>query len=350
MAKHKLRMGRGKGKFGAEQMVERKWLSIIEKIKINSCLFLKMSVHDVMPKILGQFVFSNVPKSSLACCPFVCKAWKLAFQNFSKKKISNPLKIGGVVLAGKQVVLWAEQQGCPWELDVLPIAVKGGNLEYIKWLVEEQACTEIFDARHAAAEHGFVDIVEWLYSLVPHFSASIASYAAGAGQTKVMDWVETIERQDPGNYVRYAAENGQVCVFEWMLEKGKKDFWDVQLSNEAAEHGHLSLLEWAEKRNFLSLYRSIMCSAAFGGHVNIMQWLLERGLQLTDEVFLCAVWKGQIHALEWLKAKNCPTYGDVCSYAFRHRNDKSLRWLIQQGFACSQQQMEWLESLENQGK
>jgi hypothetical protein len=68
---------------------------------------------------------------------------------------------------------------------------------------------------------------------------------------------------------KYAAAGGHLDLIQWALNKGYR--WDYDISALAAEHGHLHILEWAREKGYPWNY-NICASAALNGNLRIIKW------------------------------------------------------------------------------
>jgi len=56
-------------------------------------------------------------------------------------------------------------------------------------------------------------------------------------------------------------------------------------------------------------------NAAFTGHLDVMEWLLELGNPLHENVYTAAQAGGQEHIMKWLKEHECPIDEEACKKA-----------------------------------
>ena len=83
--------------------------------------------------------------------------------------------------------------------------------------------------------------------------------------------------------------------------------------------------------------RSRLLSAALGGHVHAVQWLVDSGRGVPSvEVMAAAVSKGHAHVVRWLRSgKGCPWDESVLAAAARAGQVELLRSLRAEGCPAS---------------
>jgi len=76
-------------------------------------------------------------------------------------------------------------------------------------------------------------------------------------------------------------------------------------SKLAAEKGHMHVLDWLRRRNFVGGWvSSHACHyAARGGHIGIINYLIDLGLEVSDETLRHAAATGQVHVIEYLEKR-----------------------------------------------
>jgi hypothetical protein len=90
-------------------------------------------------------------------------------------------------------------------------------------------------------------------------------------------------------------------------------FNSYYMSIEASMYGHVDFLEWLEHNSY-ELHKGILCEAATNGHLNVLQWILEKPhtyhyhwhhtTTLFVYVYDLAAKKGHLPILKWLKEKD----------------------------------------------
>ena len=78
---------------------------------------------------------------------------------------------------------------------------------------------------------------------------------------------------------------------------------------------------------------SVTDYAAAGGHLECIEWALNRGLNMTESTCKYASGFGQLDTLEWLRLGGCPWDEDTTKYA---SNDEIYNWAKSNGCPVAQ--------------
>ena len=215
----------------------------------------------------GLFVFARV-----------CKGWRKA-----QLKVGGPLRtrvLSDVIMPG-QVALakWALAEGCPraryWRNNMAAAAAFYGNLELVRWLIQEQDVAMTRNVMAIAGRSGNLELVRWL---------------RGEG----CDWdTRTCE---------YAAAAGCLAVLQWLRANGCP--WDATTCMSAARRSHLETLRWARENG--CNWNVFTCAmAAMGGHLQVLQWLRGEGCPWDHRTCYYAVDSGHVEVLRWARENGC---------------------------------------------
>ena len=119
-------------------------------------------------------------------------------------------------------------------------------------------------------------------------AASLFKTAAKGGDLKILELGEAsgYKLNDILNEsgIAHAAENGHLEVVQYLRQLGVE--WDFLTCANAAENGHLELLKWA------------------------------RANQCPWNIWTCrgAAWNGDLELLNWARANGCPWDGITCQF------------------------------------
>jgi hypothetical protein len=87
---------------------------------------------------------------------------------------------------------------------------------------------------------------------------------------------------------------------------------------EAAKHGYLGILKWfydkqSQQNKTEKLWNEYTCSvAAERGHLEVLQWLREKGYPWNKLTCTRAARNGHLHILQWARQNSCPWNKDEC--------------------------------------
>lgn len=127
----------------------------------------------------------------------------------------------------------------------------------------------------------------------------------------------------------WAARNGylQLCKRVYRIKDGSK------LCDEAAEHGHLDILNWLHQKG-APMDQLVMSYAAYGGNIHILEYLHQ--LNVDKNIFACvdAARGGHMHVLKWLRQRDYPWDPMVCASAAKSGHLEILKYLIAEGCPC----------------
>jgi hypothetical protein len=133
-----------------------------------------------------------------------------------------------------------------------------------------------------ATWHGHLDVLQWCSKRIFLCAVPIAVNAMLHGHLEIIKWLFTTDRiQYKIKIVNVAARIGNYIIFRWLYKKFYKNVGVV--SDE-----------------------DLVSDAAYGGSVQILEFLLSQGGELTKHVFSEAVAGDQIEMMKYLVAKRCP--------------------------------------------
>ncbi len=86
---------------------------------------------------------------------------------------------------------------------------------------------------------------------------------------------------------------------------------------EAAEGGHLEVLQWAQSQG--CTWDEWTCAhAAWGGHLEVFKWLRSQGCPWNKHTCANAAQRGHLKVLKWARSNGCPwnkTWDEMtCAY------------------------------------
>jgi Ankyrin repeats (3 copies) len=107
--------------------------------------------------------------------------------------------------------------------------------------------------------------------------------------------------------------------------------WSASLLNSAALSQRFDVLKWLHIDAECPLPQDICSSAAAGGSVDMLQWLIAAGCDFDAATSYHAALAGHMHVLQFLRGQGCPFDKD-CVDAAAERGDLAMvQWLLQQG-------------------
>ena len=106
--------------------------------------------------------------------------------------------------------------------------------------------------------------------------------------------------------------------------------WNEWTCTNAANGGHLEVLQWARANG--CLWSEETCwEAASHGHLEVLQWAREHGCKWDAYTCVMAARGGHLEVLQWARANECPWDKYTCVYARKHGHHDLLKWAIANG-------------------
>lgn len=173
---------------------------------------------------------------------------------------------------------YARANGCDWARTgyrfACADAAENGHLDVLRFALRDGA--PFADCTFLAAHHGRRAVLEGLREDGVVFDARTCAGAAGGGDLDLLMWLRQIGTPWGGDTSTAAAREGHVRVFAWALANGA-ELWSSATSS-AAEKGHLDIFKMAIAHNSLSWNESMAADAAREGHIEILKYVVQEGL------------------------------------------------------------------------
>ena len=222
-------------------------------------------------------------------------------------------------------------------------AISEGHLNILKWLKKHNYWpiqSEFNDNRintekaaRCAAKNGHKDTLVWLYE---NYDVDAINAVLGAAEGGQIDILNSMYRYHHNVYdvSRAAAKGGQLELLKSRLRNGLNELTAMG----AAEGGHLNILQYLEKNGVKC--DNLCSSAVKGGQLELLKYLIENGQKCSVSI-RDAIQSGNIEMLEFLlKHKYCEIKNKedyyVSMQAVLHGHFNIVRWLVTDGFPCSE--------------
>jgi hypothetical protein len=249
-----------------------------------------------------------------------------------------------------EALRWALAQGCPHDDNLLaPNAAGAGSAETLEMLWRGGHPVNARDCYFHAAQHGHLEVFQWLASRGIPMRRSVLGYSASNGDLHVLKWAREQGHPWHKNTCIAAAAAGRLEVLQWAADSGCPiDAPDV--CNYAAKNGHLECVIWAHRRgaplpwdicilaatagrlDLLKMGRRLgypwlttACAAGAAGHMSVLQWAHAQGCPLEDEMCEFAAKAGRLDVLQWARQQGCEWLG-TCEAAARAGHLHVLQW------------------------
>lgn len=159
---------------------------------------------------------------------------------------------------------------------------------------------------------------------------SVCNWAAECGYLSLLAWASQQGALLSFSAWGHAAKGGHLEVLEWLLARGvSRGHRDLPVTL-AAGAGHLNVLKWLERHDFL-LSTDARAHAAGAGHVHVLDWL--EGRLLVKDTRVCgeAARGGHVRVLAWARTRGYPLDKYVARGAAVRGQTEALEWLVLNG-------------------
>jgi hypothetical protein len=260
---------------------------------------------------------------------------------------------------------WATKQGYCFESTTITVAAKKGQLENIKWLIEEQAVnwdTQVFDV---ATKAGHLHVLQWFKDSGRWIEESkLEKLAWGALGSRGLIWTIRNNIQIAiYEFLVYASKRGHLNVLQLLVEMPEDDTelhkllgeeldedtrqklrkikvdpnyrrWP-DIYGEAARAGHVEILDWLQDKKIeASVY---LCNyAARAPTLDALKWAHENGFEWNPKVSTVLA-KKHPEGLKWAKDRGCPVEASTCDEVAGTGNLEILIWLRSEGCPWTEQ-------------
>lgn len=192
--------------------------------------------------------------------------------------------------------------------DALVNAVRRGDLEVVRWLVQQYLPSgRIRQAVDEAAALGRTDILQWLRD--KHDERTVWGHkemllAAKSDHFDTIKWLldrsPRLSAEEKNSLLYYAMGNGNVEMVEWLCELDLP-YMEPRLWT-AAWNGHLAVIKWVSLHFGCPCPQSCMDAAVSGGHLNLAQWLrIYASIKSADvNAVVEAARHGHMKMVEWV--------------------------------------------------
>jgi hypothetical protein len=134
-----------------------------------------------------------------------------------------------------------------------------------------------------------------------------------------------------GIIISLAALHGHIPIVQWIHQQHPIDTPWIYTARNAAEGGHLDLLQWAYA-NGCPLDDWVTCKAAAIGRLDIIQWARSQDCPWDEYTPRYAAKEGHLHVVEWVMANGCPRSKSLLESAATNGHLPVVRWAHENGY------------------
>lgn len=320
----------------------------------------RLSIDDLPAELLDMILCLV---GALPHVRAVCKSWRHALDHLVTigrcRRLASSDYLGLLARWNlKEMILWARDQGYPWDAKACAGAARGGHVNLLVWL-REQGCPWDSRACAAAAKSGRIDLYQWLRVGGCPWDRRTAANAARSGHTEIIASLLDLGAPRWREVCVGAARGGRLDTLQWLHDRHYPlDVWvrvwasvrgDDQISawacahgcpdprdhvgkvwNTAIDHGYLEVVLWL-RANGHPWPKDACRRAARHEHRNVLLAAKADGLVWDEYVCMEAAGKGDIDLVRWLRMNGCP-WGVTTTRALARRGAIALvEWAIAQG-------------------
>lgn len=293
-----------------------------------------LSIND-LPIELVDAILDQVTAVDRIVCAHVSSRWRAilgARPRMSSPHVARlPNFISGAVCAGLwHLVEWAREHGCPWDDTAATIALAIGRGDLFQRLVALGCPVSPITCARTATIQGDTENLGRIIAMgrLNRCDGEDVFYAAaGAGQINALNLLCAYDYGcgDPSCWAR------PLVVFP-RVDKPLTNMCicDEHVGCEAARGGHMEMLQWLQDKGcHLNAYT--LASAAEGGQIEAVAWLHNNGAPFKSMACSSAAAKGRLEALQWLRANGCPWDKMTCFHAAYEGHLATLQWAMANG-------------------
>ncbi len=166
-----------------------------------------------------------------------------------------------------EVMQWLRAHDVPWGLSVTLYAAKSGHLDLLQWMYALDPPPAPLGSvdLSVVCGVGHLPTVQWMRSLDPpvRWYGGECSSAARSGNVELMKWLREQGRPWSSggrgglHCMNNAAVNGRLDMVQYLLAQGCE--WSADTCKDAAEGGHLEVLQFLRSKQMPSGERKEVC-------------------------------------------------------------------------------------------
>jgi hypothetical protein len=236
--------------------------------------------------------------------------------------------------ADKALLTFAyDHLGLPYfSTNVIIGAVMSGDLDKLQWLHLKMNVPLRVDSSFVAALFGCTNILQWFYKLKLPIHPTTCVAAACFGHLNVLQLLHAEAHGWHDDTYPEAVRAGHLKVAQWLSEHGCA-FNVTLMTRQAAYFGHVDVLDWLLQQEGAQLDAEVMRAAAAGGQLLMCQHLHSIGCAWDPLVCAAAAHNSHLSVLQYLHEHGCPFDVQTCWSAVQGGNVQIIHYLIEHSLA-----------------
>lgn len=192
------------------------------------------------------------------------------------------------------------------------------------------------DAADTAVAYEHFDVLKWVYQNLPNMSLYACESAAAVGRLDILNWlVDNCDDKYPINIASSylnAAEHGHIAVLDWLNLRYLGNHI-LNIYDAASRHERIDVCEWANN-NGLRPKRHEYKYAIENNKMIFLQWIYDKGHLSDSCLYYFAIESHNINMVKWLYEHKLQPDELVLCRAARYDLD-IMHWLQDIGFNIS---------------
>ncbi|AJF97763.1 ankyrin repeat protein [Pandoravirus inopinatum] len=220
------------------------------------------------------------------------------------------------------VIQWAKDVGHPWRDGICDAAARGCHLNVLSWAYDEHGCAwsdrSKAKACKRAVRRGDLELIKWL--------------------------VDRGCPLDVDAMVRDAMEHDRLDILDWLHNRGVG--WSRQrfvCLYAGLISRRLDVILWLHARG-VPLDVDMCTAAAVAGRMDVLRWAVDNGCVFTPGACEAVARTGNLQMLMWLRSHGCPWDEATCDNGVAHLD--VLRWARAQGCPWSGHIHTWTDDVD----
>lgn len=251
---------------------------------------------------------------------------KVALRFQSKEMILPCLAYYGDVIRIQKYI----DQGLEWDNTTVSYAVKGGQLELLKWAKNQK----LYISRNVcdlASHAGRLDIVQWALEHSYRFDKNTWKYAVAyvsklksfEEQTKHLLFYLKSDHPIDGDICSVVASYGLLNVLIWLQILGYRI--PARAANKAAKHGHLNVIIYLFAQKLIQKKSDVYRPAMKYHQKHIIIWLIQNVISAHWSVI--AGIRGYVSLdYDWIKSKKNADHLGFLAESLKYKNLEFFNW------------------------
>ncbi|EGG14240.1 hypothetical protein DFA_12010 [Cavenderia fasciculata] len=196
-----------------------------------------------------------------------------------------------------------------WQGELIDSACIGGNLELVKWLDNNKSInvTSTIRAIDSAARFGYLDIIKYLYTNgTKKCSDQAIIQATINGHLDIVKFItENCGQNKITNHAFIAAIlNDRLDILQYLQDNAPSGIaYTVDAMRTATGRGNFEMIKWLHKNRTERFPKHSIQNAAENGHFEIVQFLVEDGIEWSGQAIIEAASNSHFNIVEYLFQK-----------------------------------------------